>query len=432
MVISFKNVNKLYHLLRKTSTRFIINYGGAGSSKSYSQTQFEISKLLESRQKLLVIRKVSNTLNDSVISLFWKFLKNLEGCELRKIDKIILLPNGSEILFKGLDDPEKIKSIAGITRIWIEEASELEEADFNQLNLRLRGAENLQMTLTFNPISETHWIKSRFFDKLDKDVTIFKTTYRDNKFIDDAYKKELEKYRLIDENYYNVYALGKWGSIKTGEELFHLFNLTQHVTNPETIKGYPIWLSFDQNRKPYSTCTIYQILTPDVSKDRFTHINVIDEICLPPPHNETQRICEVIQEKYPYRPGMMMFYTGDHAGKSKHQGIMKSSYTNHYDAVEDELVPYLNNASRKLFPPPPVEPRRFAVNKILSESIDIKLNIHEKCVNLIKDFEELQIGLNGWYDKNSIRKKGVETHGHCMDSFIYLLNAYDRNLFYNG
>ena len=430
-MISFKNTNKLYRKLRKCNTRFIINYGGAGSSKSYSQTQYEISKLLESKQKLLVIRKVSNTLNDSVISLFWKFLKKIEGAELRKIDKIILLPNGSEILFKGLDDPEKIKSIAGITRIWIEEASELEEADFNQLNLRLRGAENLQMSLTFNPISETHWIKARFFDKEDSDITIFKTTYRDNNFIDEAYTKELEKYKLIDYNYYSVYALGQWGSIKTGEELFHLFDPLHHINNPNVKEGYPLWISFDQNRKPYSTCTIYQIIDPHITGDGFTHINAIDEICLPPPNNETEAICDEFMMRYPFERFKTVFFTGDFSGNSKHQGISKSSFTNHYDMVESKLRKYLGNYSKKLFPPPPLEPRRFAVNKILSETQHVKLNIHEKCVNLVKDFTELQIGNNGYYDKNKIRVKGVEMAGHTMDTFIYLLHAWKRELFYN-
>ena len=78
----------------------------------------------------------------------------------------ITAPNGSEIIFIGLDNSEKIKSIAGITSIWIEEATELTLQDFNQLDLRLRGETGLhkEVIFTFNPISDTHWIKKRFYD----------------------------------------------------------------------------------------------------------------------------------------------------------------------------------------------------------------------------------------------------------------------------
>ena len=213
--------NPLFHSLQKTQNRYVINYGGAGSSKSYTQTQYEIINCLLRREKLLVVRKVGTTLKDSVIALFTSILNSWGLTHLyeeNKATQFLKFTNGSQILFKGMDDPEKIKSIAGITRIWIEEASELTQADFNQLNLRLRGADNLQMTLTFNPIDEDHWIKKHFFDtpNIASKTDIIKTTYLDNKFIDDEYKKVLESYKEIDKNYYNIYALGNWGSISEG------------------------------------------------------------------------------------------------------------------------------------------------------------------------------------------------------------------------
>ena len=121
--------------------------------------------------------------------------------------------NGNQILFAGLDDVEKLKSITGITSIWIEEASEISENDFNQLDLRLRGKTQhyKQITLTFNPISALSWLKGHFFDVIRKNVTKLKTTYLDNKFIDDEYKEMIEGLKDKDYVLYQIYALGEWG-----------------------------------------------------------------------------------------------------------------------------------------------------------------------------------------------------------------------------
>ena len=246
-----KIFNQLITKLQKAITRFVINYGGAGSGKSYTQTQHEIIKCLQNKEKLLVIRKVNTTLKDSVISLFLTVLNNWGLSTLYTENKslqYIQFVNGSQILFKGMDDPEKIKSIAGITRVWIEEASELTKDDFMQLNLRLRGAENLQMTLTFNPIDEEHWIKKHFFDNADvsERTTIIKTTYNDNKFIDEAYKQELESYQNIDKNYYKIYALGEWGGITEGR----IFSLWEQIERFPEIDGYWYGLDFGFSNDP--------------------------------------------------------------------------------------------------------------------------------------------------------------------------------------
>jgi len=245
--------NPLISKLQKANTRFIVNYGGAGSSKSYTQTQHEIIKCLQSEERILVIRKVNNTLKDSVISLFVTILNNWGLSEYfteNKSLQYIQFVNGSQILFKGMDDPEKIKSIAGISRVWIEEASELTKDDFMQLNLRLRGRDNLQMTLTFNPIDEEHWIKKHFFDtpEIRERTTIIKTTYLDNKFIDDDYKKELESYKDIDKNYYKIYALGDWGGITEGR----IFSLWEQIERFPEIDGFWFGLDFGFSNDPTS------------------------------------------------------------------------------------------------------------------------------------------------------------------------------------
>jgi len=209
----------LFYKLQKVKTRFVINYGGSGSSKSWSQTQNEIIKALQHQETILVVRKYATTLKHSVVALIERILTEWKIQELYTENKsessFLFSSKGSKIICKGLDDTEKIKSIANITRIWIEEANELSKDDFNQLNLRLRGRDNLQMTMTFNPIDENHWLKKLFFDakQYGADTTIIKTTYLDNKFIDEVYKAELERYAQLDQNYHRIYALGEWGMI---------------------------------------------------------------------------------------------------------------------------------------------------------------------------------------------------------------------------
>ena len=246
-----KIFNPLFYRLQKTNSRFVINYGGAGSSKSYTQTQHEIIKAIQSRETTLIVRKYASTLRHSVIALTKRILSTWDINDLyteNKSEQVITFPhNGSQIIFKGLDDTEKIKSIAGITRIWAEEANELSQDDFNQLNLRLRGRDNLQMTLTFNPIDENHWIKKTFFDSRQyaDQTTIIKTTYRDNRFIDEIYKQELERYLKIDPNYHRIYALGEWGIIDEARifQTWEFREFPDHIQN--VIWGLDFGFSLD-------------------------------------------------------------------------------------------------------------------------------------------------------------------------------------------
>lgn len=212
--------NKIYYKkLYDYKNRYEVYYGGAGSGKSVFITQKLTIKLLGSPRKLLVIRKVGRTLRDSVYQLFsdilseWR-IKPYIG--VNKTDFTITFPNGSVILFKGLDDPEKIKSITGITDIWIEEATEITADDFSQLDLRLRAKkENLQIYLSFNPTSKANWVYKKWFVKPKKEpsTVILKTTYKDNRFLPESYIKTLEAMIKTNPTYYKIYALGEFCSL---------------------------------------------------------------------------------------------------------------------------------------------------------------------------------------------------------------------------
>ena len=129
----------------------------------------------------------------------------------------IELPNGSTFLLKGLDDPEKIKSIVGITDCWCEETTELEAEDFDQLTLRVRDkVPNLQFFCSFNPISKRNWVYKRWFApdvEIPEDTLILKTTYKDNRFLPEDYVKTLENTIKTNPTYYRIYALGEFCSL---------------------------------------------------------------------------------------------------------------------------------------------------------------------------------------------------------------------------
>lgn len=216
-----KHTNPVYIPYYKDKHRYLILYGGAGSGKSVFAAQKILYRLIKERQhSFLIVRKVAKTLRHSNFSLFLSLINSWKLEKYFKINRtdmtIEFIPNGNKLLFFGLDDVEKLKSIAGITGIWIEEASEITQNDFTQLDLRLRGMtwNYKQIILTFNPISSEHWIKTHFFDAKKPKTAILKTTYKDNKFIDREYKEILEKLKDENPTYYKIYALGEWGVLK--------------------------------------------------------------------------------------------------------------------------------------------------------------------------------------------------------------------------
>ena len=167
---------------------------------------------------MLVVRQTGDTNRKSTFPLLKHVISNWNLAEHFKINesdmRIVCKLTGTEVAFAGLDDVEKIKSITfengELTDIWVEEATETQEADINQLKVRLRGGKSKkQMVLSFNPINIQHWIKGHFIDS--GLATVCFSTYKDNKFLTDDDRKALEDLKLTDEYTYEVYCLGKWG-----------------------------------------------------------------------------------------------------------------------------------------------------------------------------------------------------------------------------
>jgi phage terminase large subunit len=212
-------LNKAFKNAKKTDKRYRILYGGAGSGKSHYMGQETILNMLSNKEySYLIVRKTNKSIRNSVFKLLCDIISEYDltsKFHINKTEMSIRCLNGSTVITSGLDDVEKLKSIAGVNRIWVEEASEISEQDFNQLDLRLRGINKVgyQMTLTFNPISELHWLKRVFFDLGSNEAFVLKTTYLDNSHLDEKYIGTLERLKEQDYQYYRIYALGDWGSL---------------------------------------------------------------------------------------------------------------------------------------------------------------------------------------------------------------------------
>lgn len=201
--------------------RIMVFYGGAGSGKSKFVVQNALLKGLSERRRFLVCRKVDNTIRDSIFAEFVQGLRDLniyDICDIKNSYLTITLPNGTEYIFKGLEDPERIKSIQGISDIIMEEATEFTIDDYSQLNLRLRNAKvkNNQIILMYNPASKANWVYGMFHDPKKKrpaNCQVVHTTYKDNRFLPKAYLKQLEDMIHTNPVYYEIFALGKFASL---------------------------------------------------------------------------------------------------------------------------------------------------------------------------------------------------------------------------
>lgn len=247
--ISKKVFNDVYVPYLNNQDRYLLFYGGGSSGKSYFIAQRYIYKLITPKRcNLLVVRQTGDTNRKSTFPLLKQVISNWNLGKYFKVNesdmRIKCLLTGNEVAFAGLDDVEKIKSITfengELTDIWIEEATECQEADINQLKVRLRGGKSKkQMVLSFNPINIQHWIKKHFIDS--GLATVCFSTYKDNKFLTDDDRKALEDLQYTDEYTYEVYCLGKWGIV--GKTVFDAKAITKRLdVIPKPLKvGYFIY-----------------------------------------------------------------------------------------------------------------------------------------------------------------------------------------------
>jgi len=409
-------VNDAYIPFITNQDRVLILYGSAASGKSYFTAQKIVLRTIsEYGHRFLCLRKVDRTVKNSIYELIKHIISQVgkyNEFNINKTEKTFThIPTGNTIMCMGLDDPEKVKSIQGITGMWLEEATEFNDVDLDQLRLRIRGKHlnYVQYILTFNPISEYHWLKELVDDiQAGKEGwTYHHSTYKDNLYLTEEDKAVIESYKETNFLYYQIYCLGEWGiEDKTGKFAW-AFSEEKHVrtlwANPEY--SY-LYLSFDFNRDPI-TCGVIQEVEGE--------IRVLEAIELP--NSNIYWLCEQIRAKY---PNYIYIVTGDATGRNL--SALTKENIHYYDVIKQELqlnetqiqVPSVN---------PPIGENRVLVNAILENS---KVSIDEvKGKGLIFDLKYVELDENKKIKKdNRSDKKQKADH---LDWFRYHLNQHHKD-----
>lgn len=242
--------NRIFKDPDQSQKRYIVMKGSAGSGKSVDTAQHYILRLMsDPGRNLLCVRKSDVTNRDSTFAELQGAIFRMFGESYKKYwyinssdMRLECIANHNQIFFRGVNDEkqrEKLKSIAvkrgKLTDVWIEEATELTQSDFEIIDDRLRGelpeGQFYQIRLTFNPVSSSHWIKKHFFDRADPDVFTHHSTYKDNRFIDDAYYRRMERRKEVDPDGYRIYGLGEWGEV--GGLILTNYVIEEFDTSPE-------------------------------------------------------------------------------------------------------------------------------------------------------------------------------------------------------
>ena len=483
MIVNYKKLNPngfyLLKYLQDILIRFIILYGGSSSGKSYSVAQTILIQTLQDRENTLVMRKVGASIQKTIYEDYKVAAKGLGIDHLFRFQQntIKCLYNGAKIDFSGLDDPEKIKGISNYKRVHLEELSEFDEPDLKQIRKRLRGKVGQQIICTFNPVSETCWIKKKLFDiekwhdvpmtveiagkalpeELTKvksirmnstksilnprtrqieehapDMVVIQSTYLNNFWVvgspdgtygyyDEQCIADFEKDRLNDPDYYNIYALGEWGVIRTGSEFFGSFNRGKHSGERLYRQDLPIHISVDNNVLPYISVSYWQV---DLSAG--IKIWQFHETCAESPNNTVKKSSKLVG-KYLKDIGYCdkVYLHGDASAKYANSiDDEKRSWMDLFiDTLQKEGFEIEDKVGNKN---PSVAMTGEFINAIFDEIVPgIEIGIDESCTVSIEDYMSVQKDANGAILKTKVKNKitmqTYEEHGHLSDTFRYVV-----------
>lgn len=483
MQINYKKLNPLgFHLLKllqDTAIRLIILYGGSSSGKSYSVAQLILIMTIHDGGNTLVMRKVGATISKTIYEDFKVSAKQLGISRLFKfkdgIRQIVCCTNGARIDFGGLDDPEKIKGISNYKRVVLDEWSEFDSEDFKQVRKRLRGKAGQQIITTFNPIKETHWIKREVFDvekwhdipmeieiagkpipaeltavksmRINEpkmilnprtgnveehapDTVVIQSTYLNNFWVvgspdgtygyyDEQCIADFEKDRINDPDYYNVYALGEWGVIRTGSEFFSSFNRGRHTRKLCYDPSLPIHISVDSNVLPYISVTYWQ-----VSTDGGYCMRQIGETCAVTPNNTVRKSAKLVASRLRELAPERVFLHGDASTRAANNiDDEKRSFLDLFiDTLHKEGVEVEDSGSHKN---PSVPMSGEFINAIFDGILPgLGIIIDEGCKTSIEDYMSVQKDVNGAILKTKVKNKitmqTYEEHGHLSDTMRYV------------
>lgn len=400
-------VGKGYRDFWKTKKRYRVLKGSRASKKSKTTALWFIYKMMEYPEaNTLVVRKTYRTLKDSCFAEL-KWAINRLGVEkswsIKESPLEMTFTNQyggkQKIYFRGLDDPLKVTSITVdqgcLCFMWIEEAYEINsEDDFNMLDESIRGAippgSGLfkQITLTFNPWNEHHWIKKRFFDNPDEQTFKATTDYRCNEWLDAADLKVFEAMKKNNPRRYAVAGLGEWGIVdglvyeNWHEEAFTLEQIREQY-RIESAFG----LDFGYTNDP--SALFCGFIDTEHKK-----IFVYDEMYETGLSNE--RIFRNIQD----------------------MGYAKERIT--ADSAEPKSIDELRGFGLRV---KPAVKGKDSINHGIQFIQDYEIIIHPRCVNFITEIS------NYTWDKDKFGNKlnrPIDDFNHLMDAMRYALEKFSR------
>lgn len=366
-------------------------YGGASSGKSHGVVQKMVLKACKPwkfPRRMLFLRKVARTVKRSIFQDVLDCLSNfqlLAYCKVNLSDFEIKLPNGAQFLFAGMDDPEKIKSIKGVSDVIMEEATEFTPEDFMQLRIRLREAKHLQrqLVLMFNPVSKANWVFTNFFVKEPpKGTVIYQSTYKDNQFLDRATRDTIEELARTNPAYYRIYALGEFATLD--KLVFPKFEKTRLDANNSNLRQLKdlFGLDFGYVNDPSA----------------FIHIKVDDK-------NKTIYFLEEYVRK-----GML---NNEIAGAIKQMGYQKEIIT--ADAAEKKSIEEIKRDGVTRIRPAKKGPDSIVQGIAFLQQY--RLVVDDRCVKLIEELE------NYTYVKDKktseYTNKPVDSYNHVIDAVRY-------------
>jgi len=422
--------------------RYLVMYGGRGSGKSVTAARKIIYKLIsENYFKGVCVRKTYNTLKDSC---YETIKAEIEYLGLSELFNFKLSPleietiHGNKLIFRGMDDPHKIKSIKDPNFVWYEEGNELEEKDFITMTTSVRGrAEYMQEIFCFNPETggdyKDHWIYKRFGfgdhiessfettteieleegESITQAVHVHHSTYKDNPFLPPEFIANLEAMKKTDPYYYRVYVLGLFGNKKVGQQFYKGFEPNRNTEKTHLKAGLPVHISFDENVNPYLPAAIFQLENGQ--------LRLIHEIAMRHPKNTVRDICNEIKH-YLRGHNEPVYIYGD--ASSRKQDVKLEKGQNFFKIILGELEqlkPQLRVPTKN----PSVAMRGRFLNEVFEKRIkDVEIVINEDSKLTIEDLLYTQETPEGTKHKEKGKDKetGVtfEKRGHFSDILDYI------------
>ena len=338
-----------FHDIIHSWDRYLIAYGGRGSSKTDSFYFKYLLSLFEPYYfKLAYVNSELSNIRDQQYAGFKRVAKRCDFADKLKFydgDYRIVYraasfaTNDNMLIPKGMDDPEKTKGMDDITAIWWDEINKGTEEGFNALNELLRSpmAKYLQFAMSFNPVSELHWLRKKFFHPDDRhavhpdyvgQMLLNRSTYKNNEFIDqEAYLETLLKSAAGNTNAIRVNVEGDWGLEINKDPWLYAYNEDKHVRPLNFFPDRPVYLSFDFNREPV-TCIAVQMSEAKGGNGAFIHFirEFVENLQL-------QYLCERILSVY---PASILYVTGDSSGNAGNVGYESRNDT-HFRMIQRYL-----------------------------------------------------------------------------------------------